>query len=120
MILLFLLLFVVCVSALILKLGVDGLQRKISFWGVNFGAGDCPKCKTRVPGLRAPNSTRQALWGGWTCSNCGIEIDRNGTDITTSIDAERLPGQYEKEGSFVTPYDARGETPLERVFRDDN
>jgi hypothetical protein len=24
---------------------------------------------------------RQALWGGWTCSNCGTEMDRSGNQV---------------------------------------
>lgn len=38
----------------------------------------CPACATQQPGLRIPNSLRQTFWGGWTCANCGTEIDRRG------------------------------------------
>ena len=40
--------------------------------------GGCPKCGTPVPGVRTPTSLRQALWGGWTCAECGTEMDRKG------------------------------------------
>jgi transposase len=27
---------------------------------------------------------KQALWGGWTCPNCGCEVDRQGNAIEAS------------------------------------
>ena len=42
---------------------------------------NCPVCGTQQPACRKPTSFRQAIWGGWTCANCGTEIDRNGTAI---------------------------------------
>lgn len=39
--------------------------------------GGCPGCHADVPAFRRPTSLRQALWGGWTCENCGTEFDRN-------------------------------------------
>ena len=52
-----------------------GMQRK-----VNEKCG-CPECGTPVPRFRRPTSLRQALWGGWTCSNCSTEMDRFGDEI---------------------------------------
>lgn len=43
--------------------------------------GGCPECGTPVPNARRPNSWRQALWGGWTCSECGTEMDRYGEEL---------------------------------------
>ena len=43
--------------------------------------GGCPNCGTHVPRVRHPTSWRQALWGGWTCSNCGTEMDRFGNEL---------------------------------------
>lgn len=40
--------------------------------------GGCPKCGTDVPAFRRPTSFQQALLGGWTCSECGTEMDRRG------------------------------------------
>ena len=42
---------------------------------------DCPTCGTQQPAYRKPTSFRQAMWGGWTCTNCGTELDRNGKAI---------------------------------------
>lgn len=43
--------------------------------------GGCPNCGTPVPMFRHPNSLRQAAWGGWTCVNCGTEMDRDGREL---------------------------------------
>ena len=51
-------------------------------WGINVegvvGTGRCPKCGTGLPAIRSPNSFRQAMWGGWTCSTCKAELDKWG------------------------------------------
>ena len=39
---------------------------------------NCPACNSVLPMVRNPTSWRQAMWGGWTCANCGTEIDRRG------------------------------------------
>src|SRR5215203_4552706 len=39
---------------------------------------NCPRCYTPVPHARAPNSLRQTLLGGWTCTSCECEISRYG------------------------------------------
>jgi predicted RNA-binding Zn-ribbon protein involved in translation (DUF1610 family) len=38
----------------------------------------CPVCGTKMPLMRVPKTRQQALWGGWTCSTCGTELDRRG------------------------------------------
>jgi transposase-like protein len=38
----------------------------------------CPECGTRAPKVRKPANRRQAMWGGWTCQQCGRELDRRG------------------------------------------
>lgn len=42
----------------------------------------CPGCDTPMPAFRRPTSFRQALWGGWTCENCGTEVDRHGVEMS--------------------------------------
>ncbi len=44
-------------------------------------AKECPECGEPVPKFRKPANRRQALWGGWTCSKCGCELDRRGRKI---------------------------------------
>jgi hypothetical protein len=41
----------------------------------------CPECGEPVPRFRKPANRRQALWGGWTCPNCGCEMDRRGRKV---------------------------------------
>lgn len=41
----------------------------------------CPTCETQQPAIRTPTSFRQLIRGGWTCANCGTEIDRKGHSI---------------------------------------
>lgn len=42
---------------------------------------NCPRCDARMPLIRRPNSPRQMLLGGWTCHQCGCEMDRTGRAI---------------------------------------
>jgi hypothetical protein len=41
----------------------------------------CPACGTPQPKWRKPTSVRQMFFGGYTCPNCGTEMDRNGKAI---------------------------------------
>jgi Zn finger protein HypA/HybF involved in hydrogenase expression len=38
----------------------------------------CEKCGVLLPKVRKPQNSRQALWGGYTCPQCGSELDRRG------------------------------------------
>ncbi len=38
----------------------------------------CPECRSPLPRFRRPSGWGQALRGGWTCHNCGCEVDRRG------------------------------------------
>jgi hypothetical protein len=41
-------------------------------------AKECPECGAPIPKVRKPANRRQMLWGGWTCDECGCEMDRRG------------------------------------------
>jgi len=41
----------------------------------------CPNCDYKLPRFRSPRSGKQAMQGGWTCPNCGAEVDRSGNLI---------------------------------------
>jgi predicted RNA-binding Zn-ribbon protein involved in translation (DUF1610 family) len=45
---------------------------------INLESVDCPKCGQRMPTLRVPESLHELMWGGWTCPNCGCEMDKWG------------------------------------------
>lgn len=46
----------------------------------------CPDCGEPLPKVRKPANKRQMLWGGWTCPECGCEVDRKGKKIETDDD----------------------------------
>lgn len=50
-------------------------------WGINPQPVACPKCGQTAPRFRRPTSRRQWLWGGWTCSRCGCEMDKYGQQV---------------------------------------
>jgi hypothetical protein len=52
--------------------------------GINFDQHECPSCHNVLPMVRFPVSLRQALWGGSTCSNCGVEVDKWGNTVEIS------------------------------------
>ncbi len=39
---------------------------------------NCPQCGLPRPRRRFPASINQFLWGGWTCKQCGCEVDSIG------------------------------------------
>jgi len=43
----------------------------------------CPRCGGPIARFRSPRSTREVMWGGWTCSSCGSEIDKWGREVST-------------------------------------
>ena len=46
-------------------------------WGINTSSPiECPGCRKLHGQLRAPRSMRQAMWGGYTCDQCGFEVDK--------------------------------------------
>jgi len=38
----------------------------------------CGNCGTKLPRLRKPQTGDQAMFGGWTCPNCGASLDSSG------------------------------------------
>lgn len=55
--------------------------RKRGNWGINLMPGPCLQCGTPMPIIRKPANWRQAMWGGWTCSECGLELDKWGRPV---------------------------------------
>jgi transcription elongation factor Elf1 len=51
-------------------------------WGINLNTDNhCPKCEKSLLVIRKPTSVKQFMWGGWTCNNCGCQIDKWGEEI---------------------------------------
>lgn len=75
---LFLLLLVILFVGLVFL--VQGTQKKNSM-GINLAKTVCAECGAPTPAIRKPANLRQALWGGWTCAQCGTENDKWGRKI---------------------------------------
>jgi len=58
-----------------------GLYAFVFIGRANWASVTCPTCATEQPLWRKPNAFRQLMFGGWTCPNCGTEIDRHGKAI---------------------------------------
>jgi hypothetical protein len=67
----------------------DSMRRR-GKWGVNGAPTFCPNCGDAAPTVRKPASFPQALWGGWTCKECGCEFDKWGRRIFCPKCAARL------------------------------
>ena len=50
-------------------------------WGINLSNVSCPRCGRAMPRVRRPRNLRQVLWGGWTCPDCGCEMDKYGKEV---------------------------------------
>jgi PHP family Zn ribbon phosphoesterase len=54
-------------------------------WGLgSFRGTSCPRCGERLPMIRKPISTKEAMWGGWTCAKCGCKVDKYGRERAPS------------------------------------
>lgn len=58
------------------------LTPSIDDMGINFKTVHCPDCFARMPAARFPKTFRQFLWGGWTCHECGCEMDKFGKSLS--------------------------------------
>jgi len=119
MFLLAIIFFLILFAALVLIIS-DTIRGKGRF-GVNLKLPDCPGCGKKAPAVRTPKSANQAMWGGWTCDACGLEIDKWGKPVNS----EEAPPAFEPQKIepvreiFIKPLDDRGKTPVERIFEDD-
>ena len=50
-------------------------------WGISALRTSCPRCGTRLPMIRKPATREEALWGGWTCPQCGCQVDKYGREL---------------------------------------
>src|SRR5438477_9762631 len=85
------LVFAICIPFFLLilvglVLAIRDTIRGKGRWGMNLKPPRCRKCGEPAPVFRAPKSLNQALWGGWTCAECGFELDKWG---------EPMPNQAE-------------------------
>lgn len=52
--------------------------------GINIKRTHCPTCNQKQPIMRKPANQQQMLFGGYTCKNCGTEMDKYGTKINAN------------------------------------
>src|SRR4051812_32581001 len=64
-----------------LVLMVRDTVRQRGRWGINTKPARCKKCGQPAPVVRVPKSLNQTLWGGWTCAECGFELDKWGEPV---------------------------------------
>ena len=68
-------------------------KRKSGNWGLNVNSirdvfkGKpllskvvCPVCGQEQRDFRKPTNLNEVLWGGWTCPNCGTQMDKWGKE----------------------------------------
>jgi predicted RNA-binding Zn-ribbon protein involved in translation (DUF1610 family) len=82
--------FTLVIGALVAgAVGWLGQKLLLKYWPrtrkmcMNLESVDCPQCGEPAPKIRKPKKSRQLLWGGWTCSKCGIEMDKYGDRINS-------------------------------------
>jgi len=97
--------------AILLKYISVYIRQHRDYWGLNVMRVRCPHCNEEMPLLRKPKNARQALWGGWTCTNCQAELNKLGIDIAdTTQRRERIP--------LPDFSNSEGNSPIERVFNE--
>ncbi len=60
------------------------------------------------------------MWGGWTYSNCGCEMDKWGKEINAAKIEPAQKQIREAQVSFVESFDEKGKTPVEKIFEENN
>lgn len=117
--LIIILLFCFGASVLLYKIIIDSAKGKGN-WGINVNLPNCPNCVIKLPAVRSPTSVHQALWGGWTCSNCACEIDKWGKEINAAKNNTTQKQIQDVQVDFVNSFDEKGKTPVEKVFEENN
>jgi len=69
-----LIIFVVCVGMAVVIYGSIAKTK----WGINLSAIQCPACQTVIPRVRIPTDPYEVKWGGGTCQQCGMKVDKWG------------------------------------------
>jgi hypothetical protein len=79
-------------------------------WGINAGNIACQRCHTSLPKVRQPQSLREELWGGCTCTTCGAELDKWGRELQGGTSRPKTPRPSLK--------DEQTKEPLQTTFLD--
>ena len=76
----FILFILIVLPVLLIMILISSINKKGKM-GINLNQVNCPDCNEKMPAFRAPRNFRQILFGGWTCTKCGCEMDKWGTKI---------------------------------------
>lgn len=68
-------------------------------WGINVGPVSCPRCNTRLPRIRKPQTLQQSMWGGGTCPACGVEVDKWGREVALQVHSHP-PARVQPDGQM--------------------
>jgi hypothetical protein len=61
----------------------DSIDRR-GMWGINFKRRVCSQCGTPMRRLTHP-TWREVAYGGWTCHECGLELNQFGRPWKTQV-----------------------------------
>jgi len=91
-----------------LVLVIRDTVRRRGNWGINTKPVNCPGCGDPAPLARVPKNWRQALWGGCTCTNCGLEYDKWGH----AVDDKQLKLRLDEfeDDAYARPRPRQAET----------
>ena len=76
----FLITYIWMVYVLFVKI-IPNTRKRDGKWGINLRPATCPECSKQLPPFRKPTSLKQGLWGGWSCPNCGAEVNKWGSVV---------------------------------------
>ena len=74
----------------------------ITFRTFRLHAPKCPRCDTPPPLVRTPKNLTQLL-GGWTCAECGYELDKWGEPVAQ----QPFPAKWSVQMDDAPPADDR-------------
>ena len=77
-------LFVIFAAVVLFVLRLFGIGPDWNLFGINLGRVRCPKCRKSMPYIRHPANEREEIWGGWTCTACGTEMDKWGKELSST------------------------------------
>ena len=84
--------------------------RKKGRWGINTKSAKCRKCDTPAPVVRVPQNLDQTFWGGWTCAECGYELDKWGEPV----EKQPFPAKWSAK---IDESDERQKKPITDIER---
>jgi hypothetical protein len=117
---LFAILIAVVVAGLLITgvvLMIRDTRRQRGGWGINLSIPNCRHCGERMPAVRVPANLRQAIWGGWTCAQCGLEVDKWGEPVPGQNQPAKWSAKLDDRNAPTRSPDERYKTSSEEMKR---